>query len=63
MGCHFNDFKRRQLERQDWTPEGGDVRGAPYDHCAELEPLSPLCVQDQASWIRAVVFGYLLVAS
>ena len=40
-------------------PEGGgDVRGEHYDHCAELESLFFLCVQDRASWIRAFVFVY-----
>ena len=44
-------------------PGGGVVRGAPYDHCNELVPLTSFCVQDQASWIRPFVFVYLLVGS
>ena len=62
-GCHFNQHKRRLLERQDWAPVGVGTRVVHPMIIVLSSGLHLPYDQDQASWIRAIVFVYLLVAS
>ena len=62
-GCHFNQHKRRQLERQHWAPVGLGTRVVHPMGLVLRSGLYLPYVQDQASWIRAFVFVYPLEAS